>query len=73
MDWTVRLRLSESAGSVVATATLVDQDEGVLTATAQFRPVSVDSPTSRTQYELAAARALQRLSEALIMAATRSK
>lgn len=71
MDWTVRVQLSESGGSVVATATLVDEDEGTLSASGQFRPATV-GPATSAHYELAAARALQRLSEALISAATRS-
>jgi acyl-CoA thioesterase FadM len=71
MDWTVRLRLTEASGSVVATATLVDEDEGTLSATGQFRPVAT-GPATPTHYEMAAARALQRLSDALIAAATRS-
>ena len=69
MDWTVRVELSESAGSVLATATLVDEDEGTLSASGQFRPATAQGPATAAQYEIAAARALQRLSEALIAAA----
>jgi Domain of unknown function (DUF1876) len=69
MEWTVRLHLHESAGAAVATATLVDEDEGSLSATGQFRTASTCQPISRVQFELAAARALQRLSDALLDAA----
>jgi Domain of unknown function (DUF1876) len=72
MDWTVRLRLTESAGSVIATATLVDEDGGTLSARGQFRSVIQPGPASPAQYEMAAARALQRLSDALVTSATRS-
>lgn len=68
-EWTVRVHLDDSGDAVVATATLVDEDEGTLSATGRFRPAHADSPVSQVQYELAAARALQRLSDALITAA----
>ncbi|MET0234298.1 MAG: dsRBD fold-containing protein [Kibdelosporangium sp.] len=68
-EWTVRVNLDDSGDAVVATATLVDEDEGTLSATGRFRPAHPDSQASRIQYELAAARALQRLSDALINAA----
>jgi hypothetical protein len=71
-EWTVRVRLQESDGAVIATATLVDEDEQTLSATAQYRPAAADGPTSHAQFELATARALQRLSDALVAAAIRT-
>ena len=68
-EWTVQVRLDDSTDAVVATATLVDEDEGTLSASGRFRPARPDSPALQVQYELAAARALQRLSGALITAA----
>jgi hypothetical protein len=68
-EWMVRVHLDDSGDAVIATATLVDEDEGTLSATGQFRPANDDSPKSHVHYELAAARALLRLSDALITAA----
>ena len=72
MEWTVALRMHESAGTVIATATLTDDQEQTLAATGQFRPAGPARAATPAQYELAAARALQRLSEALITAASQA-
>nr|CTQ98949.1 hypothetical protein [Kibdelosporangium sp. MJ126-NF4] len=66
----MRLHIDDTAGTVLATATLTDENDESLSASGQFRPA--DTTTSGSRYELAAARALQRLSDALIIAADRS-
>ncbi|MBP2328791.1 hypothetical protein JOF56_009176 [Kibdelosporangium banguiense] len=70
-DWTVQVHLDDSTGAVIATATLIDENDGTLSASAQFRSATPDTAVSQCQFELAAARALQRLSDALITAASR--
>jgi hypothetical protein len=57
---------------VIATATLIDEDEQTLSATGQYRPAAAGSLTEHAQFELATARALQRLADALLSAAIRA-
>jgi hypothetical protein len=71
-EWNVRVHLEDSDGAVVATATLVDEDEQTLSATGQYRPAASGSLTTQAQFELATARALQRLADALLSAAIRA-
>jgi hypothetical protein len=68
-EWNVCVHLDESDGAVIATATLVDEDEQSLSATGQYRPATAGSVTTHAQFELATARALQRLADALVSAA----
>ena len=68
-QWTVRVHLDDADGAVIATATLTDEDEQTLSASGQYRPATADGPASPAQFELATARALQRLSDALVSAA----